>query len=179
MGNVRIEVVEDESIIRLDIKNRLRSLGYTVACEAASGEDAIRGADETHPDLVLMDIRLKGDMDGIEAAKEIWTRLHIPVIYLTANADDGTLQRAKLAEPFGYLLKPFEARRAAHGHRDRALQVSHGEHALFRKGTAARDVELHRRCRDHHGYSGARRLPQPGGRMPDRLEHQAGHRRRY
>ena len=74
----------------------------------SSGEDAIREAERTRPDLVMMDIRIKGEMDGIEAAREIRERFDIPVVYLTAHADRETLERAKLAEPLGYLVKPFQ-----------------------------------------------------------------------
>ncbi|MGA9120012.1 MAG: response regulator [Bacteroidota bacterium] len=103
-------VVEDENIVAKDIANRLRHLGYQVCGMAGSGEEAIRMAAEDHPDLVLMDIMLRGNMDGIQAAEVIATHQEIPVIYLTAYADEKTLQRAKRTEAFGYLLKPFEER---------------------------------------------------------------------
>ena len=77
---------------------------------AASGEETLRLAAEAHPDLVLMDILLKGDMDGIEAAEHLRRRFNLPVVFLTAYADPQTLGRAKVTEPFGYLLKPFEVR---------------------------------------------------------------------
>ena len=108
MTQARILVVEDESIVALHIKSTLESAGYTVPALASSGEEAIQRAADTHPDLVLMDIKLRGPMDGIQAAEQIRTRFNIPVIYLTAFADEATLQRAKITEPFGYLLKPFE-----------------------------------------------------------------------
>jgi PAS domain S-box-containing protein len=85
----------------------LKRLGYAVSAAVYSGEEAIREAEERHPDLVLMDIRLKGDMDGVEAAEQIRDCFNIPVVYLTAYADEGTLQRAKVTTPFGYILKPF------------------------------------------------------------------------
>jgi two-component system, cell cycle sensor histidine kinase and response regulator CckA len=110
MVNTQILVVEDESIIAEDIQDGLKRLGYAVSAVAYSGEEAIRKAGETRPDLVLMDIVLKGDMDGVEAAKEIRARFNIPVVYLTAYSDDGTFQRAKITEPNGYILKPFEGR---------------------------------------------------------------------
>jgi len=103
-------VVEDENIVAKDIANRLRHLGYQVCGMAGSGEEAIRMAESTHPDLVLMDIMLRGNMDGIQAADVIAKQHEIPVIYLTAYADEKTLQRAKRTEAFGYLLKPFEER---------------------------------------------------------------------
>jgi PAS domain S-box-containing protein len=110
MTDARIMVVEDERITARNIQQRLTGLGYAVTAVVASGEDAIRKAEETRPDLILMDIRLEGEMDGVEAAEHIRTRFHIPVIYLTAYADDSMLRRARATEPFGYLLKPFDAR---------------------------------------------------------------------
>jgi len=106
----RILVVEDERIVARDLQRRLHRLGYTVCAIAGSGPEAIEQAAQTQPDLVLMDIVLDGPMDGIEAAAQIRARADIPIIYLTAHADDGTLQRAKATEPFGYLLKPFDTR---------------------------------------------------------------------
>ncbi len=103
-------VVEDENIVAKDIANRLRHLGYQVCGMAGSGEEAIRMAESTNPDLVLMDIMLRGNMDGIQAADIISKQHEIPVIYLTAYADEKTLQRAKRTDAFGYLLKPFEER---------------------------------------------------------------------
>ncbi len=104
----KIMVVEDDIIIRMDLVNRLQELGYTVASMASSGEEATEKARDTRPNLVLMDIKLKGKMDGVEAAEQIRTHFDIPVIYLTAYADDKTLQRAKITEPFGYIIKPFQ-----------------------------------------------------------------------
>jgi len=106
----RILVVEDERIIALDLQRRLHSLGYTVCAIAGSGPEAVAHAAQSHPDLILMDIVLPGPMDGIEAAAQIRAHADIPVIYLTAHADEATLQRAKTTEPFGYLLKPFDTR---------------------------------------------------------------------
>jgi PAS domain S-box-containing protein len=110
MDRTSILIVEDENIVALDIKNRLKKLGYVVAGRAANGQAAIDKAAETRPDLILMDIRLKGEMDGIAAAEQIRDRLGIPVIYLTAYSDEATLQRAKITEPYGFLIKPFEDR---------------------------------------------------------------------
>jgi PAS domain S-box-containing protein len=106
----KILIVEDESIVALNIKNRLEKLGYGVVAAISSGEVAIQTAAETGPDLVLMDIKLKGKVDGIEAATTIRNQFQIPVVYLTAYADDETINRAKIAEPYGYILKPFESR---------------------------------------------------------------------
>jgi PAS domain S-box-containing protein len=106
----RILIVEDENIVAVDIKDRLEYLGYTVSEHATAGQEAIMKAGETSPDLVLMDIMLKGDMDGVEAAEQIRLNFDIPVVYLTAYADVKTLERAKITEPYGYILKPFEER---------------------------------------------------------------------
>jgi diguanylate cyclase (GGDEF)-like protein/PAS domain S-box-containing protein len=110
MTRARILVVEDESIVALDIQDRLESLGYEVPAAVASGEKAVEQAGLLRPDLVLMDIQLQGRMDGVEAADIIRQQFGIPVIYLTANADHPTVQRAKVTEPFGYVIKPFEER---------------------------------------------------------------------
>jgi PAS domain S-box-containing protein len=108
MDSTRILVVEDEAIVAMDLRYKLEALGYTVPALSYSGEEAVDLADELSPDLVLMDIRLNGTLDGIDAAARIRERLDIPVVYLTAYADDSTIQRAKITEPFGYLLKPVE-----------------------------------------------------------------------
>ncbi len=108
MSNPQILIVEDESIVAMEIEDRLKGLGYGVAGVVSSGEEAIRKAEETRPSLVLMDIRLKGDTDGIEAAQQIRDRFDIPVVYLTAYADEDTLRRAKITGSSGYLTKPFE-----------------------------------------------------------------------
>lgn len=110
MTSPKILVVEDENIVAEDLQDCLKNLGYTVSAIASSGEEALQKATEMHPDLVLMDIRLKGEIDGVEAAHQIQARFSIPVVYLTAHADKDTLQRAKVTEPFGYILKPFEER---------------------------------------------------------------------
>jgi len=103
-------VVEDEIIVAMEIQDRLENLGYDVSAVVSTGKEAIQKAEETRPDLVLMDIMLKGDMDGIKAAEQIRARFDIPLVYLTAYSDNDTLQRAKVTEPFGYILKPFEER---------------------------------------------------------------------
>ncbi|PSB25756.1 hybrid sensor histidine kinase/response regulator [Stenomitos frigidus ULC18] len=105
---IQIMVVEDESVIAADIKDCLENLGYGVLAVVASGEEAVATATSLLPDLVLMDIRLKGVMDGIQAAAKIWQRLHIPVVYSTGHSDRGTMERAKATGPFGYVLKPVE-----------------------------------------------------------------------
>ncbi len=105
-----ILIVEDDGIIARDIQYTLEQLGYKVPVVASSGRAAIQKAEEIRPDLVLMDIVLRGEMDGIEAAEIIRSRYDIPVIFLSAHADENTLQRAKIQGPFGYILKPFQER---------------------------------------------------------------------
>ena len=106
----KILVVEDEGITALDIQARLKSLGYTVSAAVSSGEEAIASVQTLRPDLVLMDIVLKGPLDGVQAAGKIRSLFNIPVVYLTAFSDADTLKRAKITEPFGFVLKPFEER---------------------------------------------------------------------
>lgn len=125
----RILVVEDESIVALDIQDRLESLGYEVPLTVASGEKAIEQAGALRPDLVLMDIQLQGRMDGVEAADQIRQMFGIPVIYLTANADHPTVERAKFTEPFGYVIKPFEEREL-HTTIEVALYKHQAEHKI-------------------------------------------------
>lgn len=110
MSGKRILIVEDQRLIAADIEATLVRLGYQVAASVASGEDAVRMAADVHPDLVLMDIRLRGEMDGVQAAEAIRARTDVPVIYLTAYADEETLLRARVTSPFGYLVKPFNER---------------------------------------------------------------------
>ena len=106
----RILVVEDEPVVALDLRTRLTRMGYIVAETVARGEDAVALAGTLSPNLILMDIRLRGGMDGISAAEEIRKRYGLPVIYLTAHADQATVDRARITEPFGYILKPFDER---------------------------------------------------------------------
>jgi len=108
MANTKILVVEDEAIVAIDIQNTLKGLGYDVPAIAFSGEEALKKVEEIKPDLILMDIVLKGEIDGIETSQQIREHFDIPVVYLTAYADDTMLKRAKITEPFGYILKPFE-----------------------------------------------------------------------
>ncbi len=108
MKKAQILVVEDEGIIALDLQNRLQRLGYSVPVTVATGEDAVQKAAEIRPDLVLMDIRLRGEMNGIEAAQKIQILFKIPVIYLTALADHETMQNANSTGAYGYLLKPID-----------------------------------------------------------------------
>ena len=106
--SARILIVEDERITAEDLRDILTELGYTVTASVASGPEAIERAGETKPDLALMDIRIKGEMDGTETARVLRDRFNIPVVYLTAHADTATLSRAKLAAPLGYITKPFQ-----------------------------------------------------------------------
>jgi len=129
MEKVRMLVVEDERIVSLDLQRRLKAMGYEVVGSAVSGEEAIQKAETLRPDMVLMDIMLDGELDGIQAAEIIRSRLTIPVIYLTAYADSATLERAKITEPFGYILKPFEEREL-HGHIEIALYKARMEKKL-------------------------------------------------
>ena len=108
MASARIMIVEDESIVAMGIKSKLEDLGYTVVGINARGRDAVETAFKTKPDLILMDIVLKGDMDGIEAAEAIRAHLDVPIIYLTAYSDDEVLKRAQITEPYGFILKPFK-----------------------------------------------------------------------
>jgi PAS domain S-box-containing protein len=110
MAKAQIFIVEDDNIVVLELRDRLQRLGYAVAGVASYGKEAIAKAAEMRPHLVLMDVRLKGAVDGVEAAQEIRTRFNIPVVYLTAYADEDTLQRAKITEPYGYIIKPFQER---------------------------------------------------------------------
>jgi len=108
MPKAKILVVEDEKIVALDINNVLSKLGYDVPALVASGDEAVEAVKKTKPDLVLMDIVLKGNTDGIEAAELIRHRYGTPLVFLTAYADDEILRRVKHIEPFGYILKPFQ-----------------------------------------------------------------------
>lgn len=108
MEKIKIMVVEDERIVAKDIQNALENLGYIVSAVATSVEDAIKKAEESRPDIALIDIVLRGEMDGIELATWFQSHFNIPIIYLTAYEDDKTVERAKITEPFGYITKPFE-----------------------------------------------------------------------
>lgn len=108
MSKINVLVVEDESIVSKDIQHSLKKIGYNVVGSASTGEKAIDLARSEKPDIVLMDIMLKGGMNGIEAADIIKREMAIPVIFLTAYADESTLAKAKISEPYGYILKPFK-----------------------------------------------------------------------
>ena len=104
----KIIIVEDEIIIALDLKLRLENLGYVVLNIAFNGEDAIKLTGETNPDLVLMDIQLNGEMDGITVANQIRNLHNVPFIYLTGSHDNSLLERAKQTDPIGFISKPFD-----------------------------------------------------------------------
>lgn len=109
MSNEKILVVEDEAITAMGLQNTLKSWKY-LPFISTSGEEAIRKAIQIKPDLILMDIMLKGRMDGIEAIQQIKDHLDIPVIYLTAHSSNKVLERAKTTKPHAYLIKPFDER---------------------------------------------------------------------
>lgn len=107
-GKANIFIVEDESIVAKDIQQTLEKLGYNVVGTASEGEKAVIKIAELKPDLILMDIMLKGDMTGIEAAAQVKKEIDVPIIYLTAYADKDTLTKAKITQPHGYIIKPFK-----------------------------------------------------------------------
>lgn len=108
MAKTNVLVVEDESIVSKDIQHSLKKLGYNVVGAASTGEKAFELAASEMPDIILMDIMLKGPINGIETAEKVKRELNIPVIYLTAYADEATLSKAKVTEPYGYIIKPFK-----------------------------------------------------------------------
>ena len=108
MPKTNVLVVEDESIVSKDIQHSLKKLGYNIVGAASTGERAFELASSEKPDIILMDIMLKGDINGIETAQRVKEELQIPVIYLTAYADESTLEKAKVTEPYGYIIKPFK-----------------------------------------------------------------------
>ncbi|CAN5540963.1 hypothetical protein BH10CHL1_BH10CHL1_18610 [soil metagenome] len=110
MTQSKILIVEDEGIVAMELQDRLENMGYDVVGVATTGEMAIEKTAHFRPNLILMDIKLKGKTDGITATEQIRAQFDIPIIFLTAYADEHTLQRAKMTAPYGYLLKPFEER---------------------------------------------------------------------
>ena len=128
----KILVVDDEAIITMQLEERLTIMGYTVAGMAASGEDAVDKARRIRPDLVLMDIVMPGKMNGIEAGTIITKELDIPVVFVTAYADDAIIEKAKSARPYGYIVKPFNE-----------LEIKAAiEVALFRKAAEQEEKTL-------------------------------------
>lgn len=149
MKQARILIVEDELIVAEDIAIRLTQLGYQVVGTAVSGEEALALAASECPDLVLMDIHLQGEMDGIEAAKVLRGSL-LPVVFLTAYSGGATIQRAKEAEPMGYILKPFEDHELEivieisiyKHHSEQVLKEKYAEIDRFNKVTEGRELRM-------------------------------------
>ena len=110
MATAKVLIVEDERVVALHLRQQLSRLGYQVPAMATAGEQALQHIRDFQPDVVLMDIHIEGDIDGIETAARIPPELHVPVIYLTAYSEEATLERARLTKPYGYLLKPFSER---------------------------------------------------------------------
>lgn len=133
----RILIVEDEAIVAMEIQDRLEALGYSVAGTLARGEAVLDQIEEIVPDLILMDIMLNGDLDGIETAEHVRTTNDLPIVFLTAYSDDKTLERAKGAAPYGYIVKPFEER-DLHA----AIEVALNTHEL-RKELRQQHDDLH------------------------------------
>lgn|GEM_PF-2000065 len=178
MAKAQILVVEDAKVVSLDIQRRLTGKGYNVCGTADTGEDAVTKAGSLHPDLVLMDICLKGKMDGIQAAEQIRKKYNIPIVYLTANSDDETLQRAVRTEPFGYLLKPFDERDlhttieiALYKHQMESNIVSESEQR-------AALLEVARILAQPWSFEVQKRAERPGAHCPCGPCHAAGRRRR-
>lgn len=128
LSKARIFIVEDASIVALDLQRSLLNMGYDVLGMASSGEEAVPRILEARPDLVLMDIKLKGVLDGIETAAMVHSHLEIPVVYLTAYSDGETLDRAKITDPFGYIIKPFDEREL-----NTAIEMALYKHAINKK----------------------------------------------
>jgi len=144
MKKTKILIVEDEAVIAQDIKITLEDLGYTVCAIAVSAKKAVERAGRESPDLILMDIVLRGKTDGIEAADKIRSRYNIPVVYLTSYTDDKLLERAKITEPFGYIIKPYD---------EKELH-SNIEMALYRHKIEIQLQESEERFRDlYHGQT--------------------------
>ena len=108
MKTTNIMIVEDEGIVSLDLEHLLQSLGYKVVAVAASAQEAIGKFVQAHPDLILMDIRLNGTIDGIEVARFLYERYNVPIVYLTALVDVNTLNRANTTHYYGYVVKPYD-----------------------------------------------------------------------
>lgn len=164
-SNARVLVVEDEAIVCADIQDRLRSHGYDVVGSADNGPEAIEMTATLKPDLVLMDIMLKGSMLGTEAASHIGSHLHVPVIYLTANSNNEVFRTARDTRPSGFILKPFDenaltaaieiALHKHHWEREREDLISQLQTALAQVKTLAGMLPICANCkkiRDEHGH---------------------------
>lgn len=141
MTTTTILVVEDEAITAKDIQGTLQDLGYAVCGLASSGAEALQKTEAERPDLVLMDIVLQGEMDGIEAARQIRANWDIPVVYLTAHSDIDTIHRASITEPYGYIIKPFNDREL-HSNVEIALYKNRMER-LYRDSCERIEKNLH------------------------------------
>ncbi|MFZ1292041.1 MAG: PAS domain S-box protein [Melioribacteraceae bacterium] len=137
MNPPKILIVEDESIVSMEIQSRLEELGYAVSDAVYSGEEAIRSVEKLTPDLILMDINLRGELDGIDTSNQIREKFNIPIIYITAYADDETLERAKVSSPYAYIIKPIEIRELH----------SSVEIALFKSSMEKKLIESEKRFR--------------------------------
>tara|TARA_R110001592_G_scaffold19937_4_gene81402 strand:- start:3342 stop:5768 length:2427 start_codon:yes stop_codon:yes gene_type:complete len=135
MENAKVLVVEDENIVALDLKRRLSKLGYNVIGMASNADRALKLIEEHHPDIVLMDIHIQGHTDGVEIARIVYEKYHIPVIYLTAYSEETTLARAKQSNAYGYLLKPY-SERELHAGIQMALEKSQADGRI-------RDSQVH------------------------------------
>jgi CheY-like chemotaxis protein len=134
MAPVRILIVEDEQIVGFDLRRRLARMGYTVVALTASGEEAIAYAEQLRPDVVLIDVQLRGPIDGVEAAQHIWTQHKIPVVFMSGYTTVETLERVWRTVPAGYLSKPFfedqlraALERTLETRRHQSSQQSHSE----------------------------------------------------
>lgn len=121
----RALIVEDEALIAEELRERLLRLGFTVIAAVSSGEEGVEIATRESPDLVLMDIRLSGDKDGVQAAREIREQVDVPIVYLTAHSDKRTVERANQTDHDGFILKPF-LRRELHS----TIEVALKRHAM-------------------------------------------------
>ncbi|MEF8796521.1 MAG: sigma 54-interacting transcriptional regulator, partial [Salinivenus sp.] len=133
----RVLIVEDEFAVAMELEDHLEAMGYTVIDHVMTGAEAVERAEQTAPDLVLMDVRLDGPMDGVEAARQIRASRSLPVVFVTAYSDDDTLERATETTPYGYVVKPFDRRELY-----ATLEVARQTHALQRRVEQARD-DLH------------------------------------
>lgn len=129
MSEKRIMVVEDETIVAMTLEDALHNMGYVVVGPVSTADEAVKMAGSEKPDLILMDIRIKGERDGISAAEEIGEQYPIPIVYLTAHADEKTLERAMKTQPYGYLIKPFRDREL-----HSTIEIALYKHRLVRQG---------------------------------------------
>ncbi|MEW6755798.1 MAG: response regulator [Candidatus Latescibacterota bacterium] len=172
-----ILVVEDESIVAMDIQVRLQRMGYRVPAVLATAAEAVTQADALRPDLVLMDIRLRGSMDGIQAARILQGEHHVPVVLLTAYSDQGTLERAKAATPYGYVLKPFKDQEL-HTTIEVAL-CKHDNELRLRQAYANLEARVQERTEElarvneelRHEIDEHRRTDEERARLEDQLRH--------